>query len=371
YLQQNIDIKGQVLTNKSLEKCYYNKNYNLCVVKEVKCELLTSMDEYSLCSNNTIEEKESTNGKCGKDYGKCPSGQCCSNGKCGSSTDYCYLSKGCDLSYGMCYNECRELADHIESKNNDYGDIISECKIDSKGYVKQLYIYGFEIQYTDKKYQTIVDEVSKLTSLEDLTLFSMEYDGLNLDGLKNLTKLTSFGNLKEIPEFIYSLTSLKRLYLESQKITDIPDSLSKLENLDNFRENEINKFPSVLSKLKSLEYINLEENNIYSVIPKELNELPKLKEIYLNNNINIMGKMLTNKSLEKCSYSDKYDICWDKSVKCINYKDQKEYLNYNECTDEYNFNETENDECKELINQLNRYVVIKCFPNKEGHIKNL
>jgi len=38
----------------------------------------------------------SVTGKCGKEYGKCPSGQCCSKyGWCGKSDEYCAPSKGC------------------------------------------------------------------------------------------------------------------------------------------------------------------------------------------------------------------------------------------------------------------------------------
>jgi len=45
-------------------------------------------------------------GKCGKEYGKCPSGQCCSKyGWCGKSDDYCDTSKGCQSAFGTCTNK--------------------------------------------------------------------------------------------------------------------------------------------------------------------------------------------------------------------------------------------------------------------------
>jgi len=44
----------------------------------------------------------STNGKCGKNYGVCPSGNCCSQyGYCGTSSDYC--GKGCQSEFGQCH----------------------------------------------------------------------------------------------------------------------------------------------------------------------------------------------------------------------------------------------------------------------------
>ncbi|ORX60785.1 glycoside hydrolase/deacetylase [Piromyces finnis] len=40
---------------------------------------------------------------CGKDYGICPSGQCCSKyGYCGTTSDHC--STGCQANYGICTN---------------------------------------------------------------------------------------------------------------------------------------------------------------------------------------------------------------------------------------------------------------------------
>jgi len=45
----------------------------------------------------------STNGKCGKSDGQCPSGQCCSKyGWCGKTDEYC--GKGCQSEFGQCKN---------------------------------------------------------------------------------------------------------------------------------------------------------------------------------------------------------------------------------------------------------------------------
>jgi len=43
-------------------------------------------------------------GRCGKGYGKCPSGQCCSQyGYCGMNESHCLLTKGCQSEYGTCF----------------------------------------------------------------------------------------------------------------------------------------------------------------------------------------------------------------------------------------------------------------------------
>ncbi|ORX76761.1 hypothetical protein BCR32DRAFT_283840 [Anaeromyces robustus] len=66
-------------------------------------------------SKSTIEEAKKLKnlkkgyaecGKCGKEYGKCPSGQCCSKyGWCGASSDHCLTSKGCQSEFGKCSND--------------------------------------------------------------------------------------------------------------------------------------------------------------------------------------------------------------------------------------------------------------------------
>jgi len=49
------------------------------------------------------------NDKCGANIGKCPSGQCCNNGNCSTETDHCLVSKGCQMKYGTCVDECTEF----------------------------------------------------------------------------------------------------------------------------------------------------------------------------------------------------------------------------------------------------------------------
>ncbi|OUM65771.1 carbohydrate-binding module family 18 protein, partial [Piromyces sp. E2] len=66
--------------------------------------------EKSLVNNEkkTIISPEKSNssnhGKCGKDYGKCSDGQCCSQyGWCGKSEEYCSIDQGCQSKFGKCH----------------------------------------------------------------------------------------------------------------------------------------------------------------------------------------------------------------------------------------------------------------------------
>jgi len=120
-LTYNENLSGKTLT-KELEHCYYYNRggyeKNVCVAKEMKC-LNESRNEsepkptYKPCASTstvpvtTTTTKSSTptsistDGKCGKDYGKCPSGECCSKyGYCGTSEKYC--GTGCQSEFGQC-----------------------------------------------------------------------------------------------------------------------------------------------------------------------------------------------------------------------------------------------------------------------------
>ncbi|ORX84956.1 hypothetical protein BCR32DRAFT_230104 [Anaeromyces robustus] len=60
------------------------------------CPKSQSEDSASISS-----EKISDDGKCGKNYGKCPSGECCSKyGYCGTTSEYC--TTGCQSEFGKC-----------------------------------------------------------------------------------------------------------------------------------------------------------------------------------------------------------------------------------------------------------------------------
>jgi len=69
------------------------KSYNHCAVSE-GCQ-----SEFGLCT----KDNTSLEGKCGEGYGKCPSGYCCSKyGWCGKSINYCAAALGCQSKFGKC-----------------------------------------------------------------------------------------------------------------------------------------------------------------------------------------------------------------------------------------------------------------------------
>jgi len=115
-LKEVKNVKGETLTNASLQKTEYNiisnGNNNFCMNNKSKginakyrkllkpCSGSGSASSASFISSNTVI-KVSTNGKCGARHGKCPTGQCCGkNGRCGKGTGFC--GKNCLIKYGRC-----------------------------------------------------------------------------------------------------------------------------------------------------------------------------------------------------------------------------------------------------------------------------
>jgi len=69
-----------------------------------QCDAVVSNKQNNTNSNKdtkTNDNNISTNGLCGKNYGKCPNGECCSKfGYCGSDDGYC--KTGCQKAFGVC-----------------------------------------------------------------------------------------------------------------------------------------------------------------------------------------------------------------------------------------------------------------------------
>jgi len=90
-------------------------------------------------------------------------------------------------------------------------------------------------------------------------------------------------------------------------------------------------------------------------------------------NVEIKGKALSNDSLEKCSYSDNYDICLPGEIKCL-----EEDYGFEPCDDNGENHSIDKDECERLYNYFEkeksgsyRDKVIKCTTNGQGEIKAL
>jgi len=225
---------------------------------------------------------------------------------------------------------------------------------------------------------TIPDSIFQLEDLQSLSITNDEISEIpdDIKKLQNLTKLELLDNkITEIPKAITELTNLQVLLLGSNLIKSIPDEFENLDQLYDLSlgDNQLEKFPSVFKNLKKLKYLDLDNNKIYDVLPEYFNDFPELTMIYLNNNGNIKGKVITNDNLEVCYYNKAYDLCIPegKEIRCF-----PDDYNFKTCDD--NSNPTENDECDDLHSYLEgkesglyKKIVTQCIASSQGKLETL
>lgn len=164
---------------------------------------------------------------------------------------------------------------------------------------------------TDKKEIVDLTGISVLTSLNKLTL---DGNGLTeipeeLLSMKQLTFLSVNGNkLTSIPSDIDKLSNLEYFsfanstiaYANRNNITSLPDSIGNFTNLIEFNGNEsgLISLPDSIGNLASLEYFNCSDNNLTS-IPDSIGNLANLTHIVLSNNPDLSGLPSTMSNLKK------------------------------------------------------------------------
>jgi len=240
---------------------------------------------------------------------------------------------------------------YSKSRNSDTFSYqyITKGVLKSLKNVKNVSISGNKIS------QTTINELGSLSNVEKIVLELSGFDeNLDFSPLKNAKKLTeltlstyktqiplssfpdslcqlktlkilnvNYNNFSTIPKCISNLNKLQFLDLYGNNITNLPKEFGKLTNLVELylMHNKLTSFPSSIGKLSSLRTLDLSFNEINDILPKSLNNLKELKEIYLTENVNIKGKTLTNKKLSTCNYISGNEIidglCLDENSICI------------------------------------------------------
>ena len=105
--------------------------------------------------------------------------------------------------------------------------------------------------------------------------------------LENLEKLYLFSNpLKEIPESLFKLKKLKSLHLDDCRLTHISKSLGNLRSLKNLNlaKNNLETLPASIGNLSKLEFLDIRGNNFHK-LPQSLADLEQLSELKLEKRI--------------------------------------------------------------------------------------
>jgi len=172
-----------------------------------------------------------------------------------------------------------------------------------------------ETKNKQKEYTSIEEALKNPEKVYNLNLSNQNNVVVPKEAWAKFTNLEtlSFKNdhLKEIPQEIGDLPNLKVLDLSGNDFTALPQSLRKLNHLEELYLNEeknlflnpnnqvlnlplnlkilhlenddLKKLPTEIYELKKLEQLFLNDNN-FNEIPKEMNSLKKLKQLDFHNN---------------------------------------------------------------------------------------
>jgi len=180
-----------------------------------------------------------------------------------------------------------------------------------------------EINLDDNVIEEIPKEIENLVNLEKLSVFAngLKVIPKEIGKLSNLTYIYIPGsNIAEIPKEIGNLTNLEKFFISGPEITEIPKEIGNLVNLKilSIENGNIKDIPKEMENLINLEYLSLTNDNLNIEIPEFLNNLPNLQRIYLDENENLKGKLLTNENLTECEYDENADLCYEgKKPSCL------------------------------------------------------
>ena len=133
---------------------------------------------------------------------------------------------------------------------------------------------------------TTIEKASKIPEavyVLDLTKSKLKAFPLEILTFKNLNILKLGKNkISSVPEGISKLIFLQELDLGKNKLDAFPGGIVELVNLKQLvlNQNYIQGIPYMIKKLQKLEYLDMWSNNLNS-FPESLNELKKLKEFDL------------------------------------------------------------------------------------------
>ncbi|KAG8267140.1 hypothetical protein J6590_057712 [Homalodisca vitripennis] len=92
--------------------------------------------------------------------------------------------------------------------------------------------------------------------------------------------------IETVPNSVFELTELKKLYLDVNKLYVLPEQLAKLENLEvlTVDHNNLSGLPSNLYQVKNLKHLNLSHNPLRQ-LPEEVSKLQRLESLWVNSTV--------------------------------------------------------------------------------------
>ncbi|MBD3311901.1 hypothetical protein GF352_00350 [archaeon] len=152
--------------------------------------------------------------------------------------------------------------------------------------------------YIRKPLASLPDDIGRLKNLKELYVvgannilvkgFTSDYMNYLPDSIAFLENLEILdlrdNNLKKLPD-IGGLTKLKKLDLQGNHLTYLPDSIGELINLEELylEENSLTMLPESIVELEKLEKLYLRRNKPFNQLPKDIGKMKNLKELCVRN----------------------------------------------------------------------------------------
>jgi len=212
-------------------------------------------------------------------------------------------------------NDCTKFYNYLngDSKEYDKNSCCTERKIDcdEDGYIKEMSNYIPEKGYPDFASFPSFSKIEYLSFME-IDLKEIPNGILKLSTLKNLIFYNC--NVEIIPPAIQDLSNLEELRIQSNKVKKLPNEMFNLPNLKslNLIGNYIEEIPPAIKNLSKLEEFLFNSNDLKE-LPNEIFTLPNIKKIHLGDNP-YLGLKLTkfgNSTLEVCDLEDVNILCYE------------------------------------------------------------
>ena len=141
-----------------------------------------------------------------------------------------------------------------------------------------------------------VQGICSLTKIEKMWIWGLNLDDNLPECIQDLSQLMSFSigsnNLTQIPNWIYNINNLEGLYLFDNELSgSLSSSIGNLINLKELSvwgNQLIGQIPESIGNLVNLEFLYLHDNLLSGNLPSEIENLENLERLFLNGN-NLSG----------------------------------------------------------------------------------
>ncbi|CAG8485936.1 16340_t:CDS:2 [Cetraspora pellucida] len=176
-------------------------------------------------------------------------------------------------------------------KKHEHTVVLWNMKIDLKGgHTTTHYLKPLEVNNSDNEqnYRTITRTFpcKNEVRLSDLNISNLIILAPAVPYLVSLRKLyLQYNKLTTIPESLFHLKSLEELHLQCNELTLIPPHIGFLTSLRELfiHNNKIRKIPSQIRECKKCTFINLNDNNL-TCLPAEFATLENLRTLRVKGN---------------------------------------------------------------------------------------